>query len=576
MRKYSLVALSATVACAVIWGADWPSVGGNPQRDGWAKSEKAFTKANAGKIELLYKYKAENQAKGLAALTPPVINGFLITYLGFKEMLAFAGSGDNVWSVDADLNRVIWKVHLETKNEKAPAPTAVCPGGLTAAIAMPGSSTAGGRGAPAGGRGRGPAAPGAAGAAGRGPGAAGRGPAAAGPTPQQLMMMNNPPVLGAGNFGRGANFAVISSDGMLHVLNSSTGAERTKPIAFLPANAKASGININNNLAYVATQDGCGGNANAIYALDLAEVRGLPEDAPKLTSFETGGGSAAGTGGTAIGTDGTVYAQIPDGKGEVAGAYNDTVLALTPDLKVKDFFTPSSKAGAVTKGIPAAGATPLVFTWKGSDVVVAGGRDGRVYLLDSKSLGGADHHTPLAQSEPIAALETAFSGAGIHGTFSSWEDTENGNARWIYASVWGEVPGKPAKNGAVVALKVEEEGGKPMLTTAWTSRDMVTPGATVTANGLVFVVSSGSTARSAKANGTPYTVAEKAKLATRATLYVLDGAEGKELFSSGNTVTTFSPGGGLAVANRRIYFTTHDNLVYSYGFLAEQPQLTGK
>jgi predicted TIM-barrel fold metal-dependent hydrolase len=58
MRKFSLIALSAAIGCALIWAADWPSQSGNPQRDGWAKAEKAFTKENAGKIELLYKYKA--------------------------------------------------------------------------------------------------------------------------------------------------------------------------------------------------------------------------------------------------------------------------------------------------------------------------------------------------------------------------------------------------------------------------------------------------------------------------------------------------------------------------------------
>src|SRR5579862_556459 len=107
MRKFSLSALSAAIACMVIWGADWPSQSGNPQRDGWAKSEKAFTRDNAKNIELLYKVKAENQAMGLQALTSPIVNGMLITYLGFKEMLVFGGSGDNVYSIDADLNRVI-------------------------------------------------------------------------------------------------------------------------------------------------------------------------------------------------------------------------------------------------------------------------------------------------------------------------------------------------------------------------------------------------------------------------------------------------------------------------------------
>src|SRR5580704_17368941 len=102
MRKFLCIAVSAIVTGAVVWSADWPSQSGNPQRDGWAKTEKAFMKENAGKIEFLYKYKADNnQAKGLSALGSPLINGMLITYLGFKEMLVFGGSGDNAYSVDA-------------------------------------------------------------------------------------------------------------------------------------------------------------------------------------------------------------------------------------------------------------------------------------------------------------------------------------------------------------------------------------------------------------------------------------------------------------------------------------------
>jgi outer membrane protein assembly factor BamB len=71
-------------------------------------------------------------------------------------------------------------------------------------------------------------------------------------------------------------------------------------------------------------------------------------------------------------------------------------------------------------------------------------------------------------------------------------------------------------------------------------------------------------------------VAEREKMASHATLYVLDGATGAELYSSGNMAATFSHDSGLAVANRRIYFTTHDNTVYALGFMVDQPQLTGR
>ena len=572
MRKFSLIALSAAIACLVIRAADWPSQSGNPQRDGWAKTEKAFTKDNAGKIEFLYKYKADNQSKGLNALGTPLVNGMLITYLGFKEMLVVGGSGDNVYSVDADLNRVIWKAHFDYKASQPQAvATSVCPGGMTAGIAMAGSSTAGG-GARGGGRG--------AAGAGRGPGAvppgAGRGPVPAPPAPGGRGA--NPPLFAAGNFGRGANFAAVGSDGTIHALNSSTGGDRSAPIPFVPANAKVSSLNVNDGVIYAATRDNCGGNANGLYALDLAT------DDHKLSSLALNGGGAAGSGGTAIGADGTVYAQIPDGSGEMAGVYNDTVLALSKDLKVKDYFTPAGTAPPVTKGVSAAGITPVVFSWKGSDVVVAGGRDGRVYLLDAKSLGGADHHTPLSMTEPIASPDVKFAGNGLQGTFSSWEDADNLNARWVYASVSGPLAGSArfgvtngtAANGSIIAFRVEEHDGKPVLAPAWVSRDMLSPAPVVTANGLVFALSSGESARLAKDTGALYTVAEKQKMAGHAVLCVLDGATGKELYSSGSMAQTFSHGAGLALANRRIYFTTHDNLVYSLGFLAEQPQLTGK
>jgi outer membrane protein assembly factor BamB len=575
MRKFIPIALSAAVAAVVIHAADWPTSSGNPQRDGWAKAEKAFTKENAGRIELLYTFKAENQSKSLTALTTPIINGMLITYLGFKEMLVFGGSQDNVYSVDADLNRRIWQTHFEYKADKPAAkPTPLCPGGLTASLAMPGSSTATGRGpGPAPGRGTG------AGVGGRGPAPAAAAPPAAGRGPAPAA----PPAPGRGGlfatgFGRSGVFLAIASDGRLHPLNTSTGEDKVPPVAFLPPNSKASGINVNDGVIYVATEDGCGGNPNAIYALDMSG-EGTEH---KLSTLETHGAGAAGSGGTAIGADGTVYAQIPAGTGDVAGAYNDTVLAMSKDLKVKDYFTPAGSGAAIAKDAEVPGITPVVFAWKGKDVIAAASRDGRVYLLSAESLGGADHHTPLAKSDAIASPDVKFAGNGFHGSFSSWED-EN-NTRWIYASLWGPPAasahfGKTngdAAHGSMVAFRVDEQDGKPVLNPVWVSRDLAAPAPPVTANGLVFALSSGESNREAKENGKPYSMAEREKMAQHATLYVLDGATGAELYSSGGTAASFSHDSGLTVANRRIYFTTHDNTVYALGFMADQPQLTGR
>ena len=58
-----------------------------------------------------------------------------------------------------------------------------------------------------------------------------------------------------------------------------------------------------------------------------------------------------------------------------------------------------------------------------------------------------------------------------------------------------------ASDGAIVAFKVEDQGGKPSLTPQWVSRDMLSPASPVTANGLVFALSTGLSPRVAKPDG---------------------------------------------------------------------------
>jgi hypothetical protein len=87
---------AVVVSCVCIFGADWPTQSGSPQREGWARSEKVLTKESVSGLDLLYQYKSDNKSKGLYSLTSPLIDGLLITYRGFKEMLVFGGSADDV------------------------------------------------------------------------------------------------------------------------------------------------------------------------------------------------------------------------------------------------------------------------------------------------------------------------------------------------------------------------------------------------------------------------------------------------------------------------------------------------
>jgi outer membrane protein assembly factor BamB len=175
--------------------------------------------------------------------------------------------------------------------------------------------------------------------------------------------------------------------------------------------------------------------------------------------------------------------------------------------------------------------TPVVFRHGGKELIVAGTGDGDLFVLDSGSLGGTDHRTPLARVRAGGPLRSAF---------ASWEDPDTG-ARWIYASL----------PNAIAAFTLEQRDGRPVLSPGWVSSEVVAPAAPVVANGLVFGLSTGNASR-------------------RATLYILDAATGKPLFTSGDAVTSAAnPETGLAVANGRVYFSTIDNTVYSFGIPTE-------
>ncbi len=342
------------------------------------------------------------------------------------------------------------------------------------------------------------------------PPAAGRGPAAPGAGAPAPAPPARGPFAAAGN---GSLFA-ISSDGRLHRLNTSTGDDVVQPVKVLPSNATVSNLNMADNVIYTVTSHDCNGAANAVWAVDL-----IP-DPPKATSFALTGDGASGLGGAAIGGDGTIYVQT-----------TEKLLVLSPrDLQLKQSFSLSSNS-----------ASPLVFHYKESDVIAAAGKDGRLYLLDPAS-------PPMVQTSVIAGE--------IWGSLSTWLDADG--MRWVLAPVWGPLSADfkapltngATPNGSIVAFKVEEQNGKPALAPAWVSRDIPSPQPPVIAGGVVFALSSG-------------------KAANHATLYALDAATGKELYSSRNLVSAPAAQTGMTVANGRVYFGTTDGTVYAFGIYME-------
>src|SRR5262249_45364366 len=148
-------------------------------------------------------------------------------------------------------------------------------------------------------------------------------------------------------------------------------------------------------------------------------------------------------------------------------------------------------------------ASPVWFTYKNLNLLVGGGKEGVVYLMNADSLGGQDHHTPLFVTPRLGNDEGSFNKSGIWGAVSCWRD-ENAVV-WIYVPMWGPVSKAAPKfrrtngqnpHGSIMAFRVATDAtsNKPILEPAWVSGDFDLPDPVVIANGVVFALSNGENA----------------------------------------------------------------------------------
>lgn len=511
-------------------GGAWSTTGGDAQRSAWVRTDPKITKDSMqnGGFQFLWKSKLDNQPRHLESLTQPLLLPNIISYKGFKALAFVGGSSDNVYAIDYDLNRPFWKRHLETGSTSAGTPA--CPAALTTMtrltpIVPPNPSAGrgsflgagGGANAP-GARGRG-AAPGSQ-PAGRGQ-AAGRG--------------------AGGGRGRGGGFGggnnnlyAVSSGGMLHTLNPQTGEDVVPPARLVGADSNLAGSVLIENRLYVVATGRCGATADGVYAIDLADK------ANTLKSWDAKGAAIAGLAGPALTPDGTLYVATAGGQSPSANA----VVALDPNtLEQRDAFTAATPFTS----------SPIAFTFKGRELVASTNQDGRIYLLDSASPGGADHKTPLARSEPTTRTMTADA-------LATWEESDG--TRWILVPVkeaiqaGASITGNGnAPNGSLVAFKVVDKNGTLALEPGWVSRDLVSPLAPAVVNGIVFALDGGQ--------------ASAGSASKPAVLYALDGTTGKELWNSGKTMSSFARRVGPSAGDSQVYVVTFDGTLYAFGIPME-------
>jgi outer membrane protein assembly factor BamB len=95
---------------------------------------------------------------------------------------------------------------------------------------------------------------------------------------------------------------------------------------------------------------------------------------------------------------------------------------------------------------------------------------------------------------------------------------------------------------------------------------MITSEPPVIVNGVVFVLAAGEfTGQANDAVGGLFSAADRIQRSVPARLYALDAITGKELYSSGNQVTSFLHQAGLSVADDKVIFGTFDGTIYCFG-----------
>lgn len=492
----------------------WHVADGDAAHNIWQKTEsKISAETVASSFKLLWKLKLGSEAQQTGGFSEPLVTPSIISSRGFKD-IALWGDSNSLYAVDYALGTLLWQKDFQVESSGS---TGTCSGSnIQILMEPPLVIHFGARRSHASSR------------------------SASAPTTADRWI--GAPAAGGGFSLKGVY--VLTRDGYLHEQILATGLDYAPAVKFLPASAgDSSGLNMNDRFVYTESTRDCGNAPNAVWSIDL----NTPEH--PIASYQSQKVRPADLTGPAIGADGTVYISTGAGTSDPStGVHANSVVALTAkDLKVKDWYTASDSAKVRMLNV-----SPVVLSYKDKDLVTAPGKDGSIVLLDSESLGGKDHHTPLAETGRISKTPKK----GAWESLASWQD--NNGALWVLASISGPVQrdvkfasaNGAAPHGSIIAFKVEDKDGRPVLTPAWISRDLRNPAPPAIVNGVVFALAGGDAS-------------------DHAILYALDAATGKELYSSGGAIDTYTHLSGVSVGDGHVFFTTHDHTLYSFGIPME-------
>ncbi|MGA2212151.1 MAG: PQQ-binding-like beta-propeller repeat protein [Bryobacteraceae bacterium] len=485
---------------------EWLTWGYDQERTGWNQAETALNKDNVSQLQLLWKSQLSTTPKEtvLSTMTAPLVAS-VAGPQGPRTLVFVVGSDNTVYAIDSETGKVAWQKEFPNTLTPSTGATWLC------------SNT-----------------------------------------------QNATPVI-----DKDAGIIYIStSDGKLRGLSIKDGEERLPPTDFTTPFARNWSLNLIDGVIYSPAGRGCGGAFAHFTALDLKDP------ARRRVEFYTSTGRPAGAwgrGGLVRGPKG-VYAQTADGPYDpAAGAFGNTVLALNSrDLHLLDSYTPANWEFLNDKDQDLGSASPVVFPFQKWTLLASAAKESAIYLLDADNLGGSDHHTPLYQSPRWGNDEVLLAGRGLWGAMATWQDAQG--RRWLLMPMWGP-PSKDAPKftysygnadeGSVMAFEVrlDSDKNKPELVPIWMSRDMHVPDPPVVANGVVYALQTGENTT----QGRGATAKFRSTPITNAILYALDAETGRELYSSGKLIDSWTHFSEPVVAGGKIYVSTWDGRLYAFG-----------
>ena len=182
------------------------------------------------------------------------------------------------------------------------------------------------------------------------------------------------------------------TDGKLRGIDLADGSDRFPATTMVPPYSRNFSLNLVNGHIATGTTRGCATAISEIATIDLNNP-----DHP-VTHFYTSPGKGSGPWGRGgiVATPFGWIAQTADGAFDPAsGRWRNTVVSLTPQGVVTDSFTPPNEEEITDCDFDLGSSSPVVFSYGDRTLVAAAGKEGVIYLLDAKNLGGPDHRTAL-------------------------------------------------------------------------------------------------------------------------------------------------------------------------------------